>query len=266
MFRADYHIHTEYSIDSEAPIEEVIEAGIQKGLNEMAITDHVDFDPHYPLLDYGKYIPIILELKEKYKNDINIVLGVEVGLENKWKKHINSFISDFPFDFVIGSSHSVLTYDLYYDMEKYFSVRTKEEAYSTYFTEMLENIKTCHGFNVYGHLDFVTRYGMYEDNSLKYTDYREYIDPCLKALIEKGCGIEINTSGFRYGINDTYPNIDILKRYKQLGGEILTCGSDSHKVKDVADHISHAYEMAKAAGFKYITTFQNKKPYFQSLD
>ncbi len=266
MFKADYHIHTQYSVDSEAPIREVIEKAISLGLDEIALTDHVDFDPRYPINDYKQLIPIIQELKEEYSKKIFILIAVELGLENRWEKAINSFTNDFSFDFIIGSSHQVCAMDLYYDRELYFGNKTKKQAYNTYLEEMLFNIDTCPTFSVYGHLDYVARYGMYEDNSLKYSDFSDLIDEVLKKLIDKGKGIEINTSGFRYGINDNHPNIEIIKRYRELGGEILTCGSDAHKVKDVADRIDHAYYVAAKAGFRYITAFRNMKPIFKRID
>ncbi|MGN1319223.1 MAG: histidinol-phosphatase HisJ family protein [Lachnospirales bacterium] len=262
MFRADYHTHSSFSFDSDAPMENMIIQAIAKGLNEIAFTDHVDFDKRYTLNDYDEIIPVVMDFREKYKDRIKIVFGVEIGLENKWKDIINPFSKKYPFDFIIGSSHATKTYDLYYDQKEFFSNRTKEEAYSIYFEEIYKNVLACPNFNVYGHLDFVSRYGLYEDNSLKYEDYSDLIDKVLKAIIENGKGIEINTSGFRYGIDNTYPSLDIIRRYKELGGEILTCGSDSHSIAGVGGYIDYAYELAKACGFKYITRFENQKPDF----
>lgn len=262
MFRADYHLHTAYSSDSEAPIDKVVEAAVDKGLNEIAITDHLDFDPRYTFIDYDKYIVRIDELREKYAGKIDIIFGIEVGLESRWAEDINRFTARYPFEFIIGSSHTVQTLDVFFDRKQYFGNKTKTEAYTIYFEEMLKNIKSCKDFKVYGHLDYITRYGMYEDNSLSYFDYSDLIDEVLRELIDRGKGIEINTSGFRYGIENTYPQIDIIKRYKELGGEIVTTGSDSHKVSGVADHIDFAYEQLERAGFKYVTSFKNGKPKF----
>ena len=265
MYLTDYHIHTSFSSDSEAPMEEMILAAIDKGLDEIAFTDHVDFDDRYTFTDYNLYIPYLEDLKHKYKNDITIKLGIEVGLENTKADKVNTITAAFPFDFIIGSSHSVKCYDLYFDQQEFFSTRTKQEAYNTYFEEMLKNIRTCTDFCVYGHLNFVSRYGMYSDNSVNYMEFSSVIDAVLKELITRGKGIEINTSGYRYGINDCYPDIEILKRYKALGGEIVTIGSDAHYAKDVADHIGAAYDMLNIAGFKYITIFKARKPQFIRL-
>ncbi len=265
VYITDCHIHTNYSSDSDAPMEEMILSAIQKGCDEIAFTDHVDFDERYDFTDYAVYMPVIYELAEKYKNDITVTFGVEIGLESLWADKINALTQKFPFDFIIGSSHAVCTKDLYFDRNEFFSGKTKTEAYNTYWDEMLKNIGACRDFCVYGHLDFVSRYGTYDDNTLRYEDYADKIDAVLKALIENGKGIEINTSGFRYGINTVYPSIDILNRYKQLGGEIVTIGSDAHFVKDVADHIGCAYDMLFEAGYSHITVFRHRKPKFIKL-
>lgn len=264
MFRIEYHCHSNYSSDSDALMEEMVKSAIDKNINEIAITDHVDYDDRYEVSNYNDYINDISIIKEKYSKKISVIYGIEIGLDNTKADVINEFSKSYPFDFIIGSSHAVLGKDLYFD--NYFEGMDKFTSYTKYFDEMLKNIKTCLSFCVYGHIDFISRYGIYNDNSLKYSDFSNIIDNVLKELIIRGKGIEINTSGYRYGINQTYPSFEILKRYKELGGEILTIGSDAHNVFDIANNFDVAYDMAKQAGFKYITRFKALKPYFVLID
>lgn len=263
MFKIDYHIHTNYSSDSDADMEDMILSAISKNIDEIAITDHVDYHEKYDPPHYDDLINKFNILKEKYKTKINMILGVEIGLENLIAATINSFITSYDFDFIIGSSHGVCKKDLYFD--NFFDGMNKKTAYELYFTEMLKNINTIDKFCVYGHIDFISRYGIYKDNSLKYRDYSDLIDEVLKTLINKNKGIEINTSGYRYKLNQTYPQYDILKRYKELGGEIITIGSDAHTPDYVGDHFEVAYEMLVKSGFKYITRFKNLKPSFTAI-
>ncbi len=266
MFLADYHLHTNQSSDSDATPQSMIERAIDLGLAEIALTDHVDFDPRYTFTDYNKYIPVFNSLKEGYADKIHLTFGVEIGLENKQADKVNTFARSFPFDFIIGSSHSVERYDLYFDREKYFErFSGKQAAYENYFKELIKNIQACPVFNVYGHIDFVNRYGTYEDNSLKYADFSDYADTALKLLAENGKGIEINTSGFRYGVGSAHPSLDFVKRYRELGGEIITVGSDAHRPEDIAENFEQAYEMLKTAGFRYIAFFRYQKPVFKKL-
>ncbi len=264
MFKLDYHIHTNYSLDSDADMEDMVKAAISNNINEIAITDHVDYHEQYEPPHYDDLISKFNIVKEKYKDKIDMVLGVEIGLENQLADTINKFIDSYNFDFIIGSSHGVCQKDLYFD--NFFEGMDKKTAYTLYFTEMLKNINTINKFCVYGHIDFISRYGIYEDNTLKYRDYSDIIDEILKTLINKGKGIEINTSGFKYKLNQTYPQYDILKRYKELGGEIVTTGSDAHFPEYVSDHFDIAYEMLERAGFKYISRFKNLKPIFTKIN
>ncbi len=264
MFKIDYHIHTNYSSDSDSDMENMILSAIEKGINEIAITDHVDYHVSYEPPHYDDLISKFKIMKEKYNSKINMILGVEIGLENSLADTINKFINSYSFDFIIGSSHSVCGKDLYFD--NFFDGMDKKTAYSLYFTEMLKNINTVEKFSVYGHIDFISRYGTYNDKTLKYYEYSDIIDEILKTLINKNKGIEINTSGYRYKLNQTYPQYDILKRYKELGGEIITIGSDAHTPDYVADHFEVAYEMLKKAGFKYISRFKKLNPVFEKIN
>ena len=138
----------------------------------------------------------------------------------------------YPFDFVIGSSHVVHGIDPYYP--HYYDGRSEDEAYLEYFESILENLHTNVDFDVYGHLDYVVRYGGYENKVIDYEEFRDILDAILAELIKKDKGIEINTSGIRYGLPNPHPNIDIIRRFKELGGKIITIGSDAHKVEDLA--------------------------------
>jgi len=264
MFIADYHMHTDFSSDSSTSMEDMVKQAIKLGLKEIALTDHVDYD--YPdekfpfIIDYNKYQKVFSELQQKYQNNISLILGVEVGLQPHLVDKIRDFCNSVKFDFIIASSHVVDRLDLYNG--DFFKGKEKQKAYTRYFEGVYENIKLHNNFNVYGHLDYVNRYGDYTDKTLNYIDYKDLIDNILKLLISKGKGIEINTSGYRYKLNCTHPQLPILKRYKQLGGEIITVGSDAHDTNNIALHFEDAYKLLEEAGFKYITLFKNQKPQF----
>ncbi len=167
------------------------------------------------------------------------------------------------YDFVIASSHVVDKCDLC--TNDFFEGKTKFMAYLGYFADVLNNVKTCDFFSVYGHIDFINRYGNYADKKMVYGDYKFITDEILKTLIEKGKGIEINTSGYRYGLGHTHPQFELVKRYKELGGEIITVGSDAHVPEDIAKDFDKAYKMLEEAGFKYLTLFTDKKPEFVKI-
>lgn len=267
MFIADYHTHCNFSTDSDAKMDIMVEKAIDLGLKELALTDHVDFDYpdlNYPfLLDYDEYYKYFFNIKEKYKSKIKLIAGIEVGLQPHLKQTLIDFFKAKEFDFIIASTHVVDRLDLCNG--DFFKGKTKKEAYYRYFEDVYDNIKIHNNFNVYGHLDYISRYGNYKDKTLEYKDYKEIIDMILKLLIEKGKGIEINTSGYRYKLDVIHPQLDIIKSYKNLGGEIITIGSDAHSPEYITSHFEDAYKALKESGFKYITLFENQKPTFISI-
>ena len=262
MIKHDYHMHTNYSIDSNATMESMIQSAIKKGFTEIALTDHIDF-LHDNNLNYEDYIPMFYEMRDKYKKQISILLGVEMGLGSASKGKDAELINKFPFDFAIASSHDIMGLDLW--NKSFFVGRDKKTAYTEYFCEIIDNIKTYDHFCVYGHLDFIIRYATYSDNSIAYKDYADYIDIALKLLIEKGKGIEINTSGFRYQLNTTHPKRELIARYLELGGEIITVGSDAHSPKDVGMKFDYVEHMLKDLGVKRICKFKEMQPIFVEL-
>lgn len=260
MYIVDYHTHTNYSPDSDAPFETMIKAAIDKGVNEFCVTDHIDNPELYffDLPNYSKFLEEFNIFKEKYKNSIKLLFGAELSLAPYLKEEVEKIMPLQDYDFVIGSSHETEKKFLF-SRTTYYDGKSKEEAFRIYFEEVLENIKIFDEYDVYGHFDYIYRYSKYADNSFNYFDYKDIIDECLKILVSKGKGLEVNASGFKYQLNSFHPSLDILKTYKNLGGEIITYGSDSHEPFYIVNKYKEAMEYIKSAGFQYITTFEKRK-------
>lgn len=260
----DTHMHSQYSGDSRAPQESMIHSAIEKNLDGICFTDHLDIDyPKQPdlfLLDLPNYTASVLAQKERYANRIGLCLGIELGLQPHLAALHAELLSQYPFDFVIGSSHVVHGFDPYYP--EFYAGRSEDACYREYFESILENIRAFDGFDVYGHLDYVVRYGPNRNEKYTYAAYRDIIDTILKLLIEKGKGIEINTGGFKYGLLHPNPTEEIIARYHALGGEIITIGADAHAPEHVAYDFAKVPAILEAAGFSYYTVFKERKPQF----
>ena len=240
----DTHMHTAFSTDSEASPESMIKASIELGLGGICITDHMDYD--YPkehpedepefILDTPVYFPTIQKLGQQYKDKIKVLTG---------------------------SSHVIHGKDPYYS--RFFEGKTEQQAYQEYFESILENLAVFDNFDVYGHIDYVVRYGPNRNLEYSYQKYADVIDAILEKLIDMGKGIEINTGGFKYGLGHPNPTEDIIKRYHELGGEIITIGADAHKPEHVAFDFAKVPDILKAAGFQYFTVFEKRKPAFLPL-
>ncbi len=268
---SDCHLHTSFSGDSDTPMEEMILQGIRQGLTTMCFTEHNDFEyPDSPdgpgsifLLNTDSYLYDLIKYKEKYADKIRILFGVELGLQPSVMRQNAVYAKSHDFDFIIGSSHLCNGRDPYYP--DFYEGRTDAEAYLEYFESILENIKKFSNFDVYGHLDYVVRYGRTKDENYSYEQYGDIFDAILELLIDKGKGIEINTGGLKKGMRDMHPCRDIVKRYRELGGEIITIGSDSHDAAHIADSFDLAGDMLKACGFQYYTIFEKRTPEFKRL-
>ncbi len=260
--KIDYHIHTNFSNDCKASMEEMVKAAIDMELKEIAFTDHIDYLPDkspYPYqIDYKDYIAEFNRIQDLYGDEILIILGVEIGMGSHLCDVVNPFLNSLPFQIVIGSIHDVLGKDLYNG--DFFVGKSKEEAYNEYFSELLNALKKTE-ISVLGHLDYISRYGEYPDRTLFYRDYSSIIDHILKEIIYSGKGLELNTSGIRYRLNQLNPQLSILKRYKELGGEIITIGSDAHRPQEIAHSFELANEYLDMAGFKYTVIYRDKKPF-----
>ncbi|MHC1723648.1 MAG: histidinol-phosphatase HisJ family protein [Aminipila sp.] len=264
----DYHTHSFFSEDCDIPTRDMIEAAILKGVREMAITDH--YDPDYPdseypfIIEFEKYHETLLKVKEEYKNKIKIIKGLEIGIQygetmNKCRAAANAF----PYDFIIGSFHCTDNKDLY--MGYFIDGVNIPKAFERYYEYAFECLKDYTDFDVMGHINVVDRYVPF-NKIPKYTHYMDIIESILKLLIENNKGIEFNSSCYRYlSQGRTTPTSEILSLYKNLGGEIITFGSDAHNPGFVADHYNEGVELLKEIGFKYLSTFDNRKVNFVKL-
>ena len=277
MIQADMHMHTWFSTDSEACPCDMADEAVRKGLKTICFTDHFDKDDlewgEEGIFDMDAYFVEMQKLQEEYAGKLSIRIGIELGLRTYLKDYYEELTKKHPFDFVIGSVHNVPYKKdaegniLYTDpaAEKLFTDRTDKEAYRLMMETTLENVRTSDCFQTLGHLDYVVRYGKSREKEYSYTDYADIIDEILKLLIEKEKGLEVNSAGLKYGLPFAHPHPDVLKRYRELGGEIITIGADAHKPEHIAYDFAKAEEILKSCGFKYYTEFFEQKPVFKQL-
>lgn len=267
MIRADYHVHSCYSIDSDEKMENSVLQAINLGINELVFTDHLEsFDPTEPfekIINYYNYRRDLERLEGKYKDKIKLKLGSEINLQLEYKDPVDHLIEEHNLDFIIGSLHSVNYVDV--ALREYYQTLSVDEYHEKYFKDLLTALKTGMKYSVVGHLDFVTRYGGYNNNKVDLGKQIDYIKPILEKVISDGRGIELNTSGLRYSVGSFHPSAAILSLYKELGGEIITVGSDSHQSNTIGMHFKEAEDLLLNLGFKYYCTFRKMKPSFVKL-
>lgn len=273
--RSDCHMHTEFSTDSQASVRSMLDAAAERGLDAVCITDHMDLD--FPpqegeviapgetpfLFDADAYFRTLDPLKEAYRGRLDVRIGIEIGLQPHLGERYRELTHACPFDYVIGSVHLVRGLDPYYG--KPFEGRPDAEAYREAFVETLRCLDGVSDFDALGHLDYVVRYGKHQAEEYSYRMFADEIDAILKKLIDMGKALEMNTAGLKYGLGFPNPHPDVLKRYRELGGEMVTVGADGHRPEHVAWDFDRAGGLLKSCGFWYYTEFIGRRPSFVKI-
>ena len=259
----DFHIHSSLSFDSDTPARDIAKAAACAGLREICFTDHWDYFPRptdthslFSLEEYSKtYDSLAVD-------GLTVRKGVEMGL-NEWNmKDCEKLLEQRHFDFVIGSIHFANGFDPY-DKE-YWEGRSAEQAYMSYLEQTYECVKLHNNFDVLGHLTYVSKSPNNPFRSpLEYNDYREIADEIMRVLVKNGKGMEVNTSGIDRGVG-LLPSLDYIRRFKELGGEIITVGSDAHDTARVGQYCNDVIGQLKDI-FGYVCTFENRQPVFHKL-
>lgn len=259
----DYHMHTVVSYDGHNTPLEMAQAAAKAGLQEICFTDHLDYQLSVPR-EKTSYTPAAY--RAAYADvrvpGLSIRHGSEVGMTPWNKDEIIRDLSAYPYDFVIGSVHFINDEDVYYP--EFWVGRDFLATERFYFEEMLHCVQLHDGFDVLGHLTYISKVkGHPSPRIIPVEDHKEVIAEIMKTLIAKGKGMEINTSGVdRCG--DFLPGIPYLKLFKDLGGRIITVGSDAHTFDRVGQYITDACDLARDI-FGHVCTFQNREPIFHKL-
>ena len=279
----DYHVHSEFSNDSIYDMEECVIHAIDINLDEICFTDHVDYGvkkdweegniiystnekayvKNAPLanVDYEQYFKKINYLKNKYTDKIIIKTGLEFGMQTHTVDKFQKLYNRYLFDFIILSCHQIDDKGIWTgDFQK---GKTRKQYYERYYQEILNVIKQYKDYSVLGHLDLIVRYDKL--GPLPFAEIKDIVTEILKTVITDNKGIELNTSYHRYNLSDSQPSKEILKLYKELGGKIITIGSDSHKEEHLGAYIKEGFNLLKEIGFEYYCTYDNMKPIFHKI-
>ena len=266
MIRTDTHLHSSFSSDSDTPIEDMVRRAIDLGLTTICFTEHFDMDfPDTPShldfqLDFDTYFDTLDNLKSRYEDRIEILSGVEFGIQPSLGDRPDGVYAEYAdrIDFVINSCHLVKRLDPYH--AEYFETYPGMEGMRLYFEEILANLKIFHNWHSAGHLDYAYRYMPEPVPEFSYRDYGDILDAILEYIIKKDAALEINTAGLKYGLAWPNPHIDILKRYREIGGRLITIGSDGHIPEHMAYDFDKVPGILEEAGFREYVVYRKGVP------
>ncbi|RBP66658.1 histidinol-phosphatase (PHP family) [Alkalibaculum bacchi] len=254
----DYHTHTTHSWDAKNTVGEMCQSAVDKGITEICFTEHFalrEGDPCCDYIDFEQYSRDIEFAKDVFQGRLIVKKGLEIGEPHYKRDEINSRIKGQDLDFIIGSVHSIDGVDL----KDYIIHRDQISSYRGYFEELLETVSVG-DLDVIGHFDLLRRYAFDSSGRYRHADFQELIYEILKKAVSRNIGLEVNTSGFRSSSTEIFPSRAILKEYRDLKGEILTVGSDSHLTDTIGYNIGSVYLMLKQIGFKSVFSFEKRKP------
>ena len=277
---ADYHVHCMFSDDSWYAPDEVAEDAWRMNLDEICFTDHVDYGikPDWAdaltakvmggqrllNVDYEAYFPCIAELRERYAGRLAIKSGLEFGVQTHTIPQFDSLWEAYAdeFDFILLSIHQVG--DLEFWTGEFQEGRTQQEYNRAYYEELFEVATTFTHWSVLAHLDLIKRYD--PAGILGFPANRDLVAATLEHVIAQGKGIELNTSSIRYGLTDSQPAAEVLRLYRDLGGTVITLGSDSHTPEHLGAYLRHYQHYLASLGFEGFHTFDKMVPTFHRWD
>ncbi len=259
----DTHTHSSYSPDSRMKIPEAAEYAFRHGLAGITFTDHLDlkapgnntmfaFDPGDQQTE--------IELNSR-SSKVKLFTGIEIGLQPCNLEEIKEYLTHFSFDNIIASIHFVDGVDPYEGY--YYDDKSERQAYGRYLEIMSEMIESYPDFDILGHYDYIVRYAPYGVRGIYYHEFADILDKIFKYLIHNGKALEINTNTYRYrnGATPVFDN-NIILRYREMGGEMISIGSDAHSCDRIGEEFEYFRNVIKKAGFKYVVHFEKRKPVF----
>lgn len=277
---ADYHVHCTFSDDSNYLPEQVCADAWKANLDEICFTDHVDYgikpdwddalsakvmDGQRLLnVDYDAYFPCIADLREKWAGRLTVKCGLEFGVQSHRIPQYNALWERWgdQLDFTLLSIHQVGDQEFW--TGDFQEGRSQKEYNRAYYQELYDVATGFEHWSVLAHLDLIKRYDPL--GVLGFPANRDLVAATLEYAIAQGKGIELNTSSIRYGLKDSHPAREILELYRDLGGKILTIGSDSHEPKHLGAYLGHFQRYLASLGFEGFCTYDHMVPTFHPFE
>ena len=264
-YAIDYQVHSTCSHDGRATLAEQCARAVEIGLDEIGFSEHKDFDPEDPVVDYfdyDRYMGEIEAQRAKWGDRLRIRAGVEIDYQKWFEDRISEYLDAHAFDFVIGSVHYVDRLTVM--NEAYNRTRDAATAYRDYFATVRDSVD-CGLFDILGHLEYANRRGLAAWGPYDMHNYESELSDLMDRVIARGLTLEINTAGLHQGLDVTYPIRDTVALYAQSGGKLLSIGSDAHH----PDQLGHAYgtaaRIALDCGLDHVRTWENRRPMEVSL-
>jgi len=265
MFKSDLHIHSYKSFDADtnATIINILETAEKRGLEQIALCDHYDVNwvvtGENPDIDFKDSQELIRKAKNRIPNNVDFLLGIELGQPHHCPDKTNQVLTENKFDFILCALHNARNEpDFYYIDYKNINILNLIRIFEKYNDELCE-LANWGEYHALAHITYPVRYFSINNIHISVKKYYDIYKKLFSILIHRGIALEVNTSGLRKRLNSTSPSFDLLEMYKSLGGELITVGSDAHNLSDIFSGITYTYECLLKLGFKYVSIIKDNK-------
>jgi histidinol-phosphatase (PHP family) len=269
--KIDYHVHTSYTWDAKGNVEDYCKIAENKGIEEIVFTNH--FIPFLLNIPKGsitkdgieKNFKEIEEANKKY--NLKIKIGLEIDYNIAYEKIIENILNEYQFDFILGSIHFIDGIDIIGNQASiFFKDKSMHEAYERYFLE-LKKLSESGLIDVLAHPDYIRRSAIkYYGRDFIFENNKEIIEELIDSMIRNDVGLEVNTSGYRHGLNDSFPKLEFLKFCFKKGLRKITIGSDAHSPEYLASYLDKGIEKIKSVGYNEICIFNKRKTSWISIE
>jgi histidinol-phosphatase (PHP family) len=259
MIPHDYHMHTAYSVDSKASMRDMCLSAVEKGIPEVGFAEHFDLCPEDEAPDWFRLEPWAAELEScraEFAGRLTVRAGIEVGEPHRYQEGTREMLGRFPFDYVLGSLHWFAGRHAF---DRKVFARPADEVFRLYFEELREMV-VAGGFDILAHLDVPSRVGSEVYGGYDPTRYEEFIRPVLSECIARGIALEVNTAALRRRAKILNPGAPVVRWFAEMGGTMVTLGSDAHLPGHVGADLPVAMQAVRAAGLRHLTHFELRKP------
>ena len=267
----DNHNHSQFSFDGKkTTIERSALSAKNKGLGGICFSDHCDFYVPPMKAAFENLVPEYFDVPEQQAEidrvsglicdrNFKILKGIEIGMYEECREQIRKVLNDNKFDQIIASVHYIDRTDPYYG--GFYDGKDWKQAYGRYLETIYREMTWLKDFDIMAHYDYIARYAPYPQASILYRDFSDIFDEIFTYLTQEGKALEINTKSYQdYKGRTPQLDLGLLRRYKEMGGEFISLGSDSHDPERPGDKFGHYAELLKSLGFRWTAHYENRKP------
>lgn len=255
----DYHVHTTQSADCSTPILDSCAAAIERGVTEIAFTDHIEHEPadmSFGFFDFETYMADLNHAREVFGDRLVILAGAEVDFNRRIATDVERFLSAHQFDFVIGSVHYGNEGEIIFP--EYFDTRSLDDVFIPYFDEVRAAVATGL-FDTIGHIDLPKRYAPVHAGAYDPMQYKSQLTSIFELMIRMEISFEVNTSGMRQAPRTSMPGPQVVSLYARCGGSLITIGSDSHVPDTIGSGIGQTMRMVELCGIDSVSSFRHRQ-------